>query len=90
MNIMANFLFHRLHFGTTLRVLKPVLCFHMALFNYSAKAVRDVDPACRCHQSNVMSDGIFSINIARCVTCLFVFCFVLCVLSGDILESFYS
>ena len=22
----------------------------------------------RCHQSNIMSDGIFSVNIAQCVT----------------------
>ena len=61
---------------TTLRVLKPVLCFHMISFNYGAKGVRDVDPACRCHQRNIMPDSIFSINITRCVTCLVVFYFV--------------
>ena len=58
-------------------VLKPVLCFHMTSFNYGFKGVRDVDPACRCHQSNIMSDSMFSVNIAQCVTCLFVFYFAL-------------
>ena len=71
------FHFHRLHFATTLRVLKPVLCFHMTPFNYGAKGVRDIDPACRCHQSNIIPDSIFSVNIAQSVTCLFAFCFVL-------------
>ena len=75
--IVLFFLFHGLHFVTTLRVLKPVLCFHMTSFNYGAKGARDVDPACGCHQSNIMPDSIFSLNIAQCVTCLFVFCFVL-------------
>ena len=50
-------------------MLKPVLCFHMTSFNYSAKGVRDVDPACRYHQSNIMHDNIFSVNIAWCLTC---------------------
>ena len=67
--ILWYFLFHGLHFATTLRVLKPVLCFDMTSFNYGAKGVRDVDPTCRCHQSNIMPDGIFSVNIAQCVTC---------------------
>ena len=76
-------------------MLKLVLCFHMTSFNYGAKGVRHVDPACRCHQSNIMPDSIFSVNIAQCVTCLFVclffvlFCFM-CILRGDILDSFYS
>ena len=91
--IVLYYVFHGLHFATTLRVLKPVLCFHMTSFNYGAKEVRDVDPACRCHRSNIMPDSIFSVNIAQCVTCLFV-CFVLfcfmCGLRGDILGSFYS
>ena len=94
MNIMANFLFHGLHFATTHRVLKTLSCFHMTSFNYSAKEVRDVDSACRCHQSNIIPDSIFSVNIARCVTCLFVFCFILfyvCIGEiGDILGYFYS
>ena len=47
--IVWCFPFHRLHFATTLRVLKPVLCFHMTSFDYGAKGVRDVDPTCRCH-----------------------------------------
>ena len=55
----------------------PVLCFYMISFNYGAKVVRDVDPACRRNQSNIIPDNIFSVNIAKCVTCLFVFCFVL-------------
>ena len=58
-------------------MLKPVLSFHMASFNYGAKWVRDVDSACRCHQSNIMPDSIFSVNIAQCVACLLVFCFIL-------------
>ena len=56
------------HFAITLRVLKPVLCFQMTSNNYGAKGLRDVDPACRCHQSNIMFDSIFSVNIAQCVT----------------------
>ena len=90
--IVLYFLFHGLHFATALRMLRPVLCFHMTSFNYDAKGVRDVDAACRCHQSNIMPDGIFSVNIARCMICLLVFvlfCFM-CVLRGDILDSFYS
>ena len=55
----------------------PVLCFHMISFNYGARVLRDVDPACRCNQSNIMLDSIFSVNIAQCVTFLFFFCFVL-------------
>ena len=68
-----------LHFATTLMVLKPLLCFHMKPFNYCAKGVRDVELACRCHQSNIMPDSMFSVNIAQCVTCFFfcLFCFVL-------------
>ena len=76
-NRYHTFLFHRSHFATTLSVLKPVLWFHMTSFNYGAKGVKDVDPACRCHQSNIMPDSIFSVSIAQCVTCLFVNCFVL-------------
>ena len=63
------FPFYRLHFATSLRVLKPVLCFHMASFNYGAKRVRDVDPSCKCHQSNIMPDSIFSVKISQYVTC---------------------
>ena len=48
--------------------LKPVLCFHMTSFNYGAKGVRDVEPTCRCHQSNIMPGSIFSVNITQCVT----------------------
>ena len=47
----------------TLRVLKLVLCFHMTRFNYGSKKVRDVDPACRFYQSNIMPDSIFSVDI---------------------------
>ena len=72
-----EFSFSRVTLCDTLRVLKPVLCFHMTPSNYGAKRVRDADPACRCHQSNSMPDSIFSVNIAQCGTCLFAFCFVL-------------
>ena len=59
-------------------MLKSVLCFHMAfIYGTKGEGVRDVDPACRCHQSNVMPDSIFNVNIAQCVTCLCVFRFVL-------------
>ena len=60
-------------------MLKPVLCFHMIpliSFNYGAKGVRDVDTVCRFHQSSIIPDSIFSVNIAQCETCLFVFYFV--------------
>ena len=69
------FPFHGLHFatihGTTLhfRVLNPVFCFHMTLFNYGAKGVSNADSTCRCHQSNIMSASVFSINITQYVTC---------------------
>ena len=59
-------------------MLTSVLCFHMTSFNYGAKGVRDVDHACKCHQSNIIPDSIFSVNIARCVTCLLAFFFGLC------------
>ena len=49
----------------------------MTPFNYGAKGIRDVGTACRSHQSNIMPHSIFSINIAQCVTCLIVVCFVL-------------
>ena len=48
------FLFHGSHFTTTLWVLKALLCFH-------------IDHTCRYHQSNLMSDSIFSVNIAHCI-----------------------
>ena len=57
----------------------------MTSFNYGAKGVREVDPACRCHQSNVMPD---SFNIVQSVTCLFVLLCFMCVLRGDIMGSF--
>ena len=55
------------------------------------RGVRGVDPACRCHQSNIMPDSFFSVNIPQWVTCLLfvLFCFM-CVLRGDILGSFCS
>ena len=34
-------------------MLKPVLCFHMASFNYGAKGVRDVDPTCSVIRATV-------------------------------------
>ena len=74
--VSEYFHFHWLHCATTLTVFTPVLCFHMASFNYGTKGVRDVDPACRCFQSNIMPDSIFSVNIAQSVTCFFVFCFM--------------
>ena len=67
--IVWYFPFHTLQFTTTLSVLKPELCFHMTSFNYGVKGVGDVDPTCRCHQSNIMPDSIFSVNIIQCVTC---------------------
>ena len=68
------FPFHRFHSVTTLTVLKPVLCFHKTSFSYGAFWVRDVDPTCRCHQSNVIPNSIFSVNIAHCLTCGFCCC----------------
>ena len=67
--IVLYFIFHGLHFATTFTVLKPVLCFNMTLLNYSSKMERDLDSTCRCHQSNIMPDSIFSVNIAQCITC---------------------
>ena len=46
-------------------MLKPVLCFHMTLFNYGANRVRDVDPTCICDQNNNLPDSIFNVNIAQ-------------------------
>ena len=66
--IALYFLFCGLHFATTLRVLKPVLCFHMTSFNYGAKGVRNAELNCRCHQSNIIPDNSFSVNITQCVT----------------------
>ena len=77
--IIFYFLFHGLHFVTTVRVLMPVLCFQMISFNYGAKEVRDLDPVCRCHQSNSMPDSIFSVNIAQRVTCGYICFYVFCI-----------
>ena len=50
----------------------------MTSFNYGAKGVSDVDPTCRCHQSNIMPDSILSVNIAWCVVCGYIcYCCVL-------------
>ena len=67
--IVLCFVFHGLHFSTSLMMLKPVLCFHMTSLNYGSKGVRDVNATCICHKSNIMPDSILIINIAQCVTC---------------------
>ena len=88
-------IFHGLHFATTLTVWSLCYVFIWLHLIMVQKGVRDVDSACRCHQSNIMPDSIFSVNIAQWVPCglicLFVFvlfCFM-CVLQGDILGSFF-
>ena len=43
--------------------------FSFSWINYGFKGVMDVDPAYRCHQSNIMTDIIFSVKIAQCVSC---------------------
>ena len=88
--IVLYFLLHGLHFVITLRVLKLVLSFHMTLFHYSAKGVRDIDHTCTCHQSNIMPDDIFSVDITVYNLWLLFFCMHVCVFRGDILGSFYS
>ena len=71
------FIFHGLHFMSILIILKAVGFFHVASFNYGAKWVRDVDPTCRCHQSNIMLNSIFRIKIAVFfITCGYLFCFL--------------
>ena len=63
----------------------------MASFNYDSKGLSDVDPACRCHQSNIMLDSIFRANIAQFVNCSLCVRVCMCVyISGDILDSFHS
>ena len=40
----------------------------------------DVDPACRCHKSNIMPDSIFSVKIAQRVIWLdLLACLCVCV-----------
>ena len=82
--IVLYFLFHGLHFVTTLRVLKLVLSFHVTSFHYGAKGVRDIDGTCRCHQSNIMPDIIFSVNITQCITCGCCLFLCMCVCLGVI------
>ena len=68
--MVLYFPFNGFHFTTTLRVLKPVsyvFIWHHLICG--AKGVRDVEPTCRCYQSNIMPDSIFRVNIAQCVTC---------------------
>ena len=79
--IILYFLLYGLNFVITLRVLKLVLSFHMTLFHYGAKGVRDIDRTCRCHQSNIMPDNIFSVNITQRITCgcCFFVCMYVCV-----------
>ena len=60
--ILLYYFFHRLHFATTLRMLKPVLYFHMASIYYIAKRAKDIDTTSRCHQNNVMPDRFFSVT----------------------------
>ena len=48
------FLFHELHFTTTLKVLKSVLCFHMPSFYYGVMEVRGKEPTCGCDQNNII------------------------------------
>ena len=61
-----------------------VLRFHMTLFHYGAKGVRDIDRTCRCHQSNTIPDNVFSVNITQCITCGCFFCIDVCVCLGVI------
>ena len=90
--IVLYFLLHGLHFVITLRVLKLVSSFHMTLFHYGAKGVKDIDRTGGYHQSNIMPDNMFSVNITQCITCgcCFFVCMCVCVFRGDILGSFYS
>ena len=49
-----------------------------------------LDPTCRCNQNNIMSEGIFSINIAQCIRWGYICLFVSYLLfRGDILGSYY-
>ena len=75
---------------TTLRVLKPVLYFHMASFNYGANRVNGVDTSCRCGEINITPDLIFSINITQCIITGCAFSEYVFGFRGDILDSFYS
>ena len=84
--IVLYFLLHGLQFGTTLRILKFVLNSHMISFHYGANGVRDIDANYKCHQSNIMPDNIFSVNIRQFITCG---CCDMCVFRCDILGSFY-
>ena len=63
------FFFSWVTVSDTLRVLKPVLCFHLTSFNYGANEIKDVYRSCRCHWSSIMPDSIFSVNILQCVIC---------------------
>ena len=82
--IVLYFLLHGLHFVITLRVLKLVSSFHMTLFHYGAKGVKDIDRTGRCHQSNIMPDNIFSVNITQCITCGCCFFVRMCACLGVI------
>ena len=75
---------------TTLRVLKPVLYFHMASFNYGANSVNGVDTSCRCDEINIIPDLIFIVNITQCIITGCAFSECVFVFRGDILDSFYS
>ena len=84
--IVLYFLLHLLNF---VRVLKLGLSFHMTLFHYGAKWVRNIERTCRCRQSYIMPDNIFSVNITQCITCGCCFFVCMCVFRGDILGFFY-
>ena len=77
--IVFCFLLHGLNFVITLIVLEFELSFHMILFHYGIKGVRDIDRTCRCHQSIIMPDNVFSVNITQCINCGCCFFVCMCV-----------
>ena len=77
--IVLHFLLCVLNFVITLKILKLVSSFHMTLFHYGAKGAMGIDCTCRCHQSNIMSDNIFSVNITQCIICGCCFFVWMCV-----------
>ena len=58
-----------LYFWIPLRMLKPLLSFHVKTFDYDAKNLRVVEPTCRCHKNNIMPHSIFNVKIEQSTTC---------------------
>ena len=60
----------------TIKLMRPISCYHMTSFNYDDKKVNDVSLTCRCHLNNIMPDSIFHGKMRSGITCFAFICFI--------------